>query len=293
MGKILAKEIAPFHNFSSTPVRNENSSCHGGSRSKGRIKESTLDAPLVSIITAVFNGENTIKKCIESVRNQHYSNIEYIIIDGASTDNTLAILKEYEHCIDLWISEPDEGIYDAFNKGLGLVKGEWVCFLGCDDALENDALTNYVQYLEREKNSRELDYICGKAQFVDANGKEIRTVGAQWEWKTFKRFMCTSHTGALHNVGYFKTYGQFDVSFKIAGDYELLLRAKDKLKAGYVDRSVTMELMTGVSNASVKVFSEVYRAKVKNKCRNKLMAAFDFLISISKFGYRKIRHLNG
>jgi len=90
---------------------------HGGLRTKGVIKKQTKEHPLVSIITAVFNGESHLQETLETIRNQEYPNLEIIVIDGGSTDGTLDIIKQYEHVMDYWISEPDQGISDAFNKG--------------------------------------------------------------------------------------------------------------------------------------------------------------------------------
>ena len=92
-----------------------------------------MKAPLISVITVVYNGASTLKKTIDSVAKQNYLNIEYIIIDGGSTDNTVQIIEEYSHRINFWISEKDNGIYDAMNKGIRLAKGDWIYFLNADD----------------------------------------------------------------------------------------------------------------------------------------------------------------
>ena len=94
--------------------------------------------PLISIVTVVFNGVSTIEDTINSVLSQQYSNFEYIIVDGGSTDGTIEIIKRYESKITAWVSTPDDGIYDAMNKALGLISGDFVLFLGCDDLLLGD-----------------------------------------------------------------------------------------------------------------------------------------------------------
>jgi len=94
--------------------------------------------PLVTVITVVFNGAKTLEQAIISVITRGYDNIEYLIVDGGSTDGTLDIIKKYEHAIDYWVSEPDEGTYDAMNKALDIALGDRIYFLGCDDLLVND-----------------------------------------------------------------------------------------------------------------------------------------------------------
>jgi glycosyltransferase involved in cell wall biosynthesis len=106
----------------------------GGLRTKGHFKKSFNDKPLISIITVVFNGREHLEQTIQSVLKQSYDNVEYIIIDGGSTDGTTAVIKKYEHAIDYWVSEPDGGIYDAMNKGIDVASGEWLYFLGAGDA---------------------------------------------------------------------------------------------------------------------------------------------------------------
>ena len=114
----------------------------GGIRSSGKLKATSPGAPLISIITAVLNGDKTLERTIQSVIDQDYKNIEYIIIDGGSTDGTLDIIKKYDHAIDYWMSEPDEGIYDAFNKGIQISSGEWIYFLGADDYFVDQNVLN-------------------------------------------------------------------------------------------------------------------------------------------------------
>ena len=99
----------------------------GGKRLKNPETLDTLNRPLVSIITVVLNGAKELESSIRSVIHSHVKNVEYIIIDGGSTDGTLAVLDEYEDSIDYWLSEPDRGIYDALNKAIAAARGRWVC----------------------------------------------------------------------------------------------------------------------------------------------------------------------
>jgi glycosyltransferase involved in cell wall biosynthesis len=111
--------------------------CEGGLRAKGLFKSSE-DIPLISVVTVTFNSGPELEQTIASVLSQRYSNIEYIIIDGGSTDGTLDIIKKYDHAIDYWISEPDRGIYDAMNKGIRTSTGDWLNFLNSKDTFYDD-----------------------------------------------------------------------------------------------------------------------------------------------------------
>src|SRR5688572_26809863 len=112
-------------------------------------------SPKVSIITAVYNGDLYLEQTIQSVLAQTYANIEYIVIDGGSKDGTVAILKKYASKLAYWVSEPDKGIYDAWNKGVQAATGEWIAFLGADDLLFPDTISLYVQELQ----GKDLEFV--------------------------------------------------------------------------------------------------------------------------------------
>jgi len=123
----------------------ENRQGEGGLRTQGYFKQSYPDKPLISIITVVFNGEKYLEETIQSVINQSYDNVEYIIIDGGSTDGTVDIIKKYEGQIDYWVSEKDKGIYDAMNKGCVLALGDGINFLNAGDWYNGDVINSKIK----------------------------------------------------------------------------------------------------------------------------------------------------
>lgn len=107
-------------------------------------KRAVLDLPLISVITIVYNGRNILENTIKSVLSQSYSNIEYVIIDGGSTDGTLEVINKFQGSLDYWISEKDAGIYDAMNKGIDCATGEWVIYMNAGDSFYNDGIVQKV-----------------------------------------------------------------------------------------------------------------------------------------------------
>lgn len=232
---------------------------------------------LISVITASYNSEKTIADTFKSVLNQSYRPVQYLVVDGASTDNTLQIIKEYEPLfrakgIDFkWISEPDKGIYDAWNKGLEMADGEWIGFLGSDDVYHSDAL----EVLIGNGDFDDFDFLTARCRYVQGT-KVLREFGEAWKWLVFRKEMKILHAGGLHNASYFKTYGIFDTSFKIAGDYEMLLRAGENLKVKFVDQVIVDMGSEGVSSSFVfQSLQEVLQAKTKNASRPRLSALVD------------------
>jgi len=133
------------------PSEKEVKKVEGGLRTQGIYKKSSKSRPLVSIVTVVYNGEKYLEQTIRSVINQRYDNIEYIIIDGGSTDGTLDIVEKHEKMIDYWISEPDEGIFDAMNKGIKICRGELIGLINADDYYAPNAIERVVSCYLKEK----------------------------------------------------------------------------------------------------------------------------------------------
>lgn len=253
------------------------------------INETLNSYPLVTIVTSVYNGGDTLEKAMESVFKQTYYNIEYIIIDGGSQDNTLSIIKKYSSNLAYWISEPDKGIYDAWNKALKVAKGEWIAFLGADDILKIDAVQRMVEVAEL--SFERLDYISGRTE-IEKDGKVLKTSGGPWEWVKFKKYVCTGHNAALHNRNIFEQYGYYDISYKSSGDYDMLLRVGKKLKTGYVNVVTSTMSMGGVSNRSDVAIWETYNVIVKNGHTPKIIAFLDFIKTLVSWHTKRWLKLN-
>lgn len=227
---------------------------------------SHTDTPLISIIVAVFNGRATLQQCIDSVAQQTYPNRELIIIDGASKDGTVELLDANRDRIAYWISEPDRGVYNAWNKGLVQAKGEWVCFLGADDYFwDNKVLERMAPQLQMLPPDIRVAY--GEIMQIGDGGELPRPMGEAWEQvkEPFRQYMCIPHVGTMHRSGLFGLRGKFDESFRIAGDYELLLRELKTGDAAFMPGIITVgQRLGGISTATrnrLKVLQEVWRAQ--------------------------------
>lgn len=256
----------------------------GGACASGVMKKAAPGKPLVTIITSTYNAAAHLPNVIKSVREQTYANLEWIVVDGASKDRSIDILRENEDVIDHWIAEPDQGIYDAWNKGLLLAHGDWVCFLGADDQLFPDAIESMVNVAG--ESPEPLDLVSGKVQLC-SRGVPRRTIGKPWTWGRFRKYMSVAHVGSMHNMAYFKRYGGFDVGFRIAGDYELLLRAGPRLKAGFVDKVLAKMEVGGVSNQNTAVFRETLNARLKHGATSRLAGIVSLVLAWFKWKVRR------
>lgn len=140
----------------------------GGSRLQGKGPVNTDETPLVSIVTVVYNGAATLRRTIESVLGQTHPNVEYIIVDGGSTDGTLALIREYEDRIAYWVSAKDKGIYDAMNKGIALCTGQWVGMINADDWYEKDTVSRMVDAV---RSRPEVNVVHGDIWMRYPNGE--------------------------------------------------------------------------------------------------------------------------
>lgn len=207
---------------------------------------STENPPLISTIIAVYNGSETLQQCLDSVTQQTYKNTELIVIDGGSTDGTVDLLTANQENIAYWISEPDRGIYNAWNKALTQARGDWICFLGADDFFWNErVLAQMSEQLQKLPPSIRVAY--GQVMLLSAAGKAIYPVGESWR-KIKRRFgnvMCIPHQGVMHRRSLFEERGAFDETYRIAGDYELLLRELKMADAMFIPDLITTGMRQG------------------------------------------------
>lgn len=242
----------------------------------------------ITIIIATYNAGKYLQKCLDSIIPQKNELAELIIIDGGSKDNTIEIIRNNQQYLSYWISEPDHGIYDAWNKGIIKAKGEWIMFLGADDLLLPESLDALVKYIKQ--NSRDLDIISSKLDYVTENGSHIRYIGEPWNWEKFKMSkMSFAHPGMLHSSKLFARNGLFDTTFKICGDSEFFLRTQGNMTAGFVD-FVTVKMQRGGMSYSAKAIVETYHIRQKNHTLPAAKNSFRFLRMLVIFYLSKIKH---
>lgn len=204
------------------------------------------DEILFSIITVCYNSESTIRRTIESVVKQTYSYREYIIVDGASSDKTLDIIREYrkKYSWIKYISEPDQGIYDAMNKGIALTEGEFVGIINADDWYEIDALMTVNDYIC--KSQEDVDIVCGRINiWRDEKTKSVSTIRSTnmlWEGMVF------SHPAIFVRRELYMKYGGYDKNFKIAADYKFFFeRYLDGERFCVIDKVIADFCYGGIS----------------------------------------------
>jgi glycosyltransferase len=201
---------------------------------------------------------------IASVLSQDYDCLEYWIIDGASTDGTIEIIERNKERLAGWLSEPDLGISDAFNKGLARVRGDYVMFLNSDDALASCEAVGLLVEAARSRNWP--DVIYGDCNLIDrSTGAVLYRAGIDYDAKRFLNFHMLPHPSMLVRRHYFERFGQFDTSFRSAMDYELLLRGVPSVGATRTPTVITNVRTGGVSTRDpLLVIEENIRALQKN-----------------------------
>lgn len=211
----------------------------------------TENKPLVTIVTVVYNGGKEIEKTIRSVINQTYPNIEYLVIDGASKDNTVDIIKKYSDRITWWITEPDKGIYDAMNKGIDQASGEWILFMNAGDYFYAD--TSVAEMFDKNADYNAYDVVYGDAEFRLKSFSYIK----QAMEAAPDRFMPFSHQAAFTRTCAAKKQ-RFGTTYKIASDTEFFMKLS---MSGSVFKRIPVIVCSYDAHIGLSVRNEVQRAK--------------------------------
>lgn len=250
--RMVTKERPEIRNNSSSKVQTQlflpphlQHGGRGGLRIKGYFKKSFETKPLISIITVVYNGVKHLEKTIQSVTGQNYDNVEYIIVDGGSNDGTLDIIKKYEEVIDYWMSEPDKGISDAFNKGIETATGDWLNFLNAGDCfISKETVSNVAKYFKQKH------IITGFSK--SGKGKCPRRPKNNLQPLQIKARI--SHQASFISKSIFLKKGNFSTDFRIRMDYDLWMRVLKEYDFLFIDDILVCFDATGISGSDRKLF---------------------------------------
>ena len=231
----------------------------------------------ITIITVSYNSDKTIERTIKSILEQSYDDIEYIIIDGGSTDDTLNIIKKYNDIINFVLSEPDEGLYYAMNKGIKLATGDVIGILNSDDFFKY----NYVlQKIANQFEIKKSDMVYGNIDYVNNENKIVR----YWKSSDFKKNSFSKgwhppHPSLFIKKKIYDKYGVFNTNLRICSDFELMLRFFEihDVSSSYLDLTTTTMLVGGVSNSLTGILRGRKEISIAFKLNNiKLPIFYDF-----------------
>lgn len=237
----------------------------------------------ISIITVCYNSVATIESTLKSVASQDYPNIEYIIVDGGSTDGTLDIVKRYQNVSTL-VSEPDQGIYDAMNKGIKLATGDVIGTLNADDFyINNTAMSDVAKTFE----GNAVDACFADLVYVGQNDtdKIVRYwKSQQYQPGLFKKGWMPAHPTFFVRKTVYEKFGMFDLKFRIAADFELLFRLieKSKIHTVYLPKVIIKMRLGGTTNKSLK------NIRIQNKEIIQILRAYYRDFSVFGFWFSKI-----
>lgn len=226
----------------------------GGLRTEGIYKQAgNKENPLVTIITVCLNSSSTITQCMNSVFQQSYRNIEYIVIDGGSTDDTINIIEQYQDFIDYYISEPDSGLYNAMNKGISLASGDYILILNSDDWYVEDC----VEALVKAKIYSCADFVSALAQYVDGDGNAVEIMRHMPYDDSLRLRMPLRHETMLLSSHVYNRIGYYNEKYRILSDWDMVIRL---FEAGYTLYEIPKPLLffrnNGISQTGKSLFSE-------------------------------------
>lgn len=223
---------------------------------------------MISIITISFNSEKSISETFQSVKNQSFNNYQYLLIDGGSSDGTLTIAEEQSHLSKI-VSETDKGIYDAINKGIKNSTGEIIGFINSDDTFYDE---NSMQHIV-DAFDQETDCVFGDLIYTDKSEKVKRVwKGSEFKKGAFKKGWMPAHPTFYCRRSIYEKLGLYDDSFKIAGDFELMLRFLEKhnIRSKYIPRILVNMKVGGISNSGLKSKWTIYKEELRAFKINKI-----------------------
>jgi glycosyltransferase involved in cell wall biosynthesis len=218
--------------------------------------------PIISIITVVFNRVKELEKTIKSVVSQEYPYIDYVVIDGGSTDGTIEVIKKYSDKISYWVSEKDNGIYDAMNKGLKIAKGDYVWFLNAGDEIYSEnTLKNIFE------NSEDSDVYYGDTEYIDETGKSygtrtLKKPPKKLDWKKFINGMVVSHQSMIIRKD--KTV-EYDLQYKHCADIDWAIRTFKNCKKITNTNSILSKFLIGGYSKKNIISSNKERYRILRK----------------------------
>lgn len=222
----------------------------------------------ITLITVCYNSAVTLEKTILSVANQTYTNIEYLIIDGNSKDNTLEIIHKHKGEISKWISEPDKGLYDAMNKGISMATGDLIGILNSDDTFNSNTVIEEIANFHRQNS---IDASVGNIIQHKENGQIVRLYSSNyWNSEKLKFGFMPPHPSIFFKRELFDKFGIYELGFKIGADYELITRffLKNKINWKYSGITTTAMLVGGLSSSGTRSYKlitkEIQKALTMN-----------------------------
>ena len=244
-------------------------------------------APRLSILVATWNCVAQLQQFLESLAGQSWTDWELLLLDNASSDGTAELVEEFQQRFPArrvcWSSKPDQGIYDAWNRGLELANGDYLCFIGADDTFLGPSSLERVAGLTATR----ADLITARNAYCDRQGLFLRHWGFGWQWKRMRQSMNIAHPGMLVRRELFAQAGSFDPTFRICGDYEWFLRLPANLRTVHTSDSVLRVVQAGVSHTRIaQVYAETFRAQRRHL--STVLSAAWWALNWAKYGRRRL-----
>ena len=246
------------------------------------------ESPRLSVLVATWNCAEQLETFLESLLAQSWRDWQLLLLDNASTDGTAELVHRVQHRLVapqqlLWSSEPDGGIYDAWNRGLRLARGQYLSFIGADDCFVDTGSLERIACL----TASGADLITARNAYYAPDGRFLRTWGSAWNWRRMRQSMTIAHPGMLVRRELFDCLGPFDASFRICGDYDWFLRLPPELRSVHSSDPILKVVQAGVSHTRIsQVYSETFRAQRRRQ--GAPLSAACWALNWAQYGRRRL-----